>query len=63
MGMTTVVITHNSSISEVADKVITIKNGTVDNIKINKRPKKVSEIEWWQNANKEFFKKDKEVIW
>ena len=39
MGMTTVVITHNSSISEVADKVITIKNGTVDNIKINKRPK------------------------
>lgn len=47
MGMTTVVITHNSSISEVADKVITIKNGTVDNIKINKKPKKVSEIEWW----------------
>ena len=46
MGMTTVVITHNSSISEVADKVITIKNGTVDDIKINKRPKKVSEIEW-----------------
>ena len=46
MGMATVVITHNSSISEVADKVITIKNGTVDNIKINKRPKKVSEIEW-----------------
>ena len=45
MGMTTVVITHNSSISEVADKVITIKNGTVDNIKINKKPKKVSEIE------------------
>ena len=46
MGMTTVVITHNSSISEVADKVITIKNGTVDNIKINKKHKKVSEIEW-----------------
>ena len=46
MRMTTVVITHNSSISEVADKVITIKNGTVANIKINKRPKKVSEIEW-----------------
>ena len=46
MKMTTVVITHNSSISEVADKVITIKNGTVDNVRINKRPKKVSEIEW-----------------
>ena len=46
MGMTTVVITHNSSIAEVADKVITIKNGTVENIKINKNPKKVDEIEW-----------------
>ena len=46
MGMTTVVITHNSSIAEVADKVITIKNGTVENIKINKKPKKVDEIEW-----------------
>ena len=44
--MTTVVITHNSSIAEVADKVITIKNGTVENIKINKNPKKVDEIEW-----------------
>ena len=46
MGMTTVVITHNSSIAEVADKVITIKNGIVEDIKINKRPKKVDEIEW-----------------
>ena len=44
--MTTVVITHNSSIAEVADKVITIKNGVVEDIKINKRPKKVDEIEW-----------------
>lgn len=46
MHMTTILITHNSAISEVADKVITIKNGTVDNVKINKRPKKVEEIEW-----------------
>ena len=46
MNMTTVVITHNSAIAEVADKVITIKNGTVDNVRINKKPKKVSEIEW-----------------
>ena len=44
--MTTILITHNSSIAEVADKVITIKNGTVDNIKINKHPKKAKEIEW-----------------
>lgn len=46
MHMTTILITHNAAISDVADKVITIKNGTVDNVKINKRPKKVEEIEW-----------------
>lgn len=46
MHMTTILITHNSAISEVADKVITIKNGTVDSIKINKNPKSVEEIEW-----------------
>lgn len=46
MKMTTIVITHNTSIAKAADKVITIKNGKVDNIKINKRPKKAQEIEW-----------------
>lgn len=46
MHMTTVLITHNSTIAEVADKVITIKNGTVDSVQINKNPKKVEEIEW-----------------
>ena len=46
MKMTTVIITHNASIAEVADKVITIKNGNVENIKINKNPKTVNEIEW-----------------
>lgn len=46
MKMTTIVITHNTSIAKAANKVITIKNGKVANIKINKRPKKVTEIEW-----------------
>lgn len=46
MNMTTILITHNCAIAEVADKVITIKNGTVDNIQINKNPKSVKEIEW-----------------
>lgn len=46
MHMTTILITHNSVIADVADKVITIKNGTVENIKINTNPKKVEEIEW-----------------
>lgn len=44
--MTTILITHNSAIADVADKVITIKNGTVDNIKLNTHPKSSSEIEW-----------------
>lgn len=46
MHMTTVLITHNSKIAGVADKVITIKNGTVDSIKINKTTKSAEEIEW-----------------
>ena len=46
MGMTTIIITHNAIISEIADKVIRIKNGTVEDITINKKPKKVKELDW-----------------
>ena len=46
MGITTILITHNSAIADVADKVITIKNGTVDQIRMNEHPKTPSEIEW-----------------
>ncbi len=46
MKVTTILITHNSTIAEVADKVITIKNGTVDSIEVNQNPKKATEIEW-----------------
>jgi putative ABC transport system ATP-binding protein len=45
-GMTTVLITHNSVIAEIADKVIKIKNGTVADVIINKSPKKADEIVW-----------------
>ena len=34
-GMTTIIVTHNSEIAKVCDKVIRIKNGSVDKIKIN----------------------------
>lgn len=44
--MTTIVITHNASIAEVADKVIRVHNGTVSSVVINENPKSVSEIEW-----------------
>ena len=46
MGMTTVIITHNALISEIADKVIRLKNGTIEEIKINKKPKDVKELDW-----------------
>ena len=42
---TTIIITHNAIISEIADKVIKVKNGTIESININKNPKKVEEIE------------------
>ncbi|WP_071025361.1 ABC transporter ATP-binding protein [Peptoniphilus raoultii] len=43
---TVVVITHNSAIAPCADRVIEINDAKVKNIKINDKPKKISEIEW-----------------
>ena len=39
-------ITHNSLIAPMADKVIHVKNGTIDNIEINTNKIPVEEIEW-----------------
>ncbi|AEY66961.1 ABC transporter ATP-binding protein [Clostridium sp. BNL1100] len=46
MGMTTVLITHNAVIADIADKIIKIKNGTVVDVVRNKNPKKAAEIVW-----------------
>ena len=46
MNMTVVLITHNVVISEIADKVIKIKNGTVKSITVNEHPKRADEIVW-----------------
>jgi putative ABC transport system ATP-binding protein len=46
MGMTTVLITHNTIIADIADKVIKVKNGTVKSVVINRVPKKADEIVW-----------------
>lgn len=45
-GITTIIITHNIAIAPMADRVIKIKNGKVEDIKINKIPTKVKDIEW-----------------
>ena len=44
--MTTIIITHNAVISEMADKVIKIKNGMVADILIQKNPELVKDIDW-----------------
>lgn len=43
---TVIIITHNSSIAQIADKVIEIYDSKVKNIKLNEKPKKIDEVEW-----------------
>ena len=45
-GMTVILITHNSAIAPMADRVIKIKNGRVDKIIQNSQPVPVETIEW-----------------
>lgn len=45
-GITVVVITHNSAIAPIADRVITIKNSRVSSVKINESPVDIETIEW-----------------
>jgi len=44
--MTVLIITHNSAITPMADRVVHIKNGHVEKIQTNANPAPVSEIEW-----------------
>ena len=44
-GMTVIVITHNSALTPMADKVIRIKNGTVSSMELNEKPIPVENIE------------------
>jgi putative ABC transport system ATP-binding protein len=45
-GMTVIIITHNSALTAMADRVIRVKNGTVASVTINENPQNVAEIEW-----------------
>ena len=45
-GMTVVIITHNSALTAMADRVIRVKNGTVSSIEQNEHPMDIAEIEW-----------------
>ena len=44
--MTVIIITHNTAIAPMADKVIHFKNGKAQDIKINEKPIPISQIEW-----------------
>jgi putative ABC transport system ATP-binding protein len=43
---TVVIVTHNSALKDMADRVIFIKNGRAENIRVNAAPKSIEEIEW-----------------
>lgn len=43
---TVVIVTHNSSIAEIADRVIRLKNGKVESNVLNKKPKSIDEVVW-----------------
>lgn len=45
-GMTVIVITHNSALAPMADRLIKIKNGKVSSMEKNASPKSIAEIEW-----------------
>ena len=45
-GMTVIIITHNSAIAPMADRIVHVKNGTVASMEINQIPTPVEKIEW-----------------
>ncbi len=45
-GMTVILVTHNSAIAPMADRVIRLKNSRVREVVLNEKPTPVEEIEW-----------------
>ena len=44
--MTVVIVTHNSALADMGNKVIRIRSGSVESVKYNKHPKDAEEIEY-----------------
>ncbi|GMO43363.1 MAG: ABC transporter ATP-binding protein [Termitinemataceae bacterium] len=45
-GKTVIVITHNQAIAGIADRVIHVKNGKIQNVTLNPSPLSVEQVEW-----------------
>ncbi|MDD7671280.1 MAG: ABC transporter ATP-binding protein [Ruminococcus sp.] len=45
-GKTVIIITHNSALTQIADRVIRVKNGQATSVEINSEPTPVERIEW-----------------
>ena len=45
-GMTVVIVTHNSALCDMADRVIRVKSGTIQSITTNPAPMPIEQIEW-----------------
>lgn len=45
-NMTVIIVTHNSAIADMADKVIKFKSGQVEEIYLNHNPRPIESIEW-----------------
>ena len=43
---TVIIATHNKNICSIANKVITLKTGTIEKVKINKKVKNVGDVKW-----------------
>ena len=43
---TVIIVTHNSLIAEIANRVIRLKNGKLESVTVNKHPKSIDEVEW-----------------
>ena len=45
-NMTIVIVTHNSALCDMADRVIHVKSGTIESVTTNPNPTPIEQIEW-----------------